>query len=129
MPDPKRQFVLQIVYPDGQKVDSFNIGPHEPHLRPEDIFVTHKLWLDITRLPGLDKLHHADILSLALTRFAREYTGRDREDILKEFRKSEDKRLGRTAARLGEAPAGGDGKSAADQKEKKEPPSPPITGP
>jgi len=128
MPDPKRQFVLQIVYPDGQKVDSFNIGPHEPHLRPEDVFVTHKLWLDITRLPGLDKLHHADILSLALTRFAREYTGRDREDILKEFRKGEDKRLGRTAARSGEASAGGDGNSAADQKEKKEPPSPPIPG-
>jgi len=87
MPDPKRQFVLQIVHPDG-KVDTFHIGPHTPSMKTEDIHLVHRLWLNITRERGLDKVHHNDILTEALTRFARDYAGRDRDEILKELRKT-----------------------------------------
>ncbi|HEX3319846.1 MAG TPA: APC family permease [Terriglobales bacterium] len=90
-PEPKRQFVLQIVHPDMQ-VDTFRIGPHTPSMKTEDVHLVHRLWLNITREYGLDKLHHHDILTEALTRFARDYAGRDREEILKELRKT----IGRT---------------------------------
>jgi len=83
--EPKRQFVLQVVHPD-MNVDTFRIGPHTPSMKTEDIHLVHRLWLNITREPGLDKLHHNDILTEALTRFARDYSGQQREEILKQLR-------------------------------------------
>ena len=74
MPEPKRQFIFQVVRPD-LKVDTFRIGPHTPSLKTEDVHLVHRLWLNITREPGLETLHHHDILTEALTRFAREYSG------------------------------------------------------
>ena len=83
-PEPKRQFVLHVVHPD-MTVETFRIGPHTPTMRPEDVQLVHRMWLDITQEPGFDKLHHADIVSEALNRFAREYTGPNREQILKDL--------------------------------------------
>jgi hypothetical protein len=84
--EPKRQFVLQIVHP-GSGLDTFRIGPHSPSMKDEDVLLLHRLWLNITREPGLDKLHHHEILREALTRFARDYGARDRDEILKELRR------------------------------------------
>ncbi|MGO9863953.1 MAG: APC family permease [Terriglobales bacterium] len=85
-PEPKRQFVLQIVQPDGT-VDTFRIGPHTPTMKDDDVVLLHRLWLNITREPGLENVHHHDILTEALTRFAREYSARDREEIVKELQR------------------------------------------
>jgi len=87
MPEPKRQFIFQVVRPD-LKVDTFHIGPHTPSLKTEDVHLVHRLWLNITHEPGLEALHHHDILTEALTRFAREYAGHDRQDILRDLRKA-----------------------------------------
>jgi amino acid transporter len=86
LPEPKRQFVLQIVHPDG-KVDSFRIGPHTPTMMNEDVLLLHRLWLNISREPGLENVHHHEILTEALTRFARDYAARDRQEIIKELRR------------------------------------------
>jgi amino acid transporter len=86
LPEPKRQFVLQIAQPGG-KVDSFRIGPHTPTMMNEDVLLLHRLWLNITREPGLENVHHHEILTEALTRFAHDYAARDREDIVKELRR------------------------------------------
>jgi amino acid transporter len=86
IPEPKRQFVLQIVQPDSV-VDTFRIGPHTPTMKNEDVVLLHRLWLNITREPGLENVHHHDILTEALTRFAHDYGARDREDIVKELRR------------------------------------------
>ncbi|HYU47063.1 MAG TPA: APC family permease, partial [Terriglobales bacterium] len=67
IPEPKGQFVLQIVRP-GNVVDTFRIGPHTPTMKNEDVILLHRLWLNITREPGLDKVHHHDILTEALVR-------------------------------------------------------------
>ena len=93
MPDPKRQFIFQVVRPDFS-VENYTIGPHTPSLNPEDVQLTHRLWLQLTRIPGLEKLHHSDIISLALARLARDYAGRDHEDVVAEFRRGKDKRFG-----------------------------------
>jgi hypothetical protein len=85
--EPKRQFVLQIVHPS-QKVDTFRIGPHTPTMKTEDVHLVHRLWLNITQEPGMDKLHHHDLLTEALTRFARDYSGPGHEQILEELRKA-----------------------------------------
>jgi amino acid transporter len=86
-PEPKRQFVFQVVRPD-KLVDTFRIGPHTPAMKTEDVHMLHRLWLQITREQGLDKLHHHDILTEALSRFARDYANQDHEVILSDLRKT-----------------------------------------
>jgi hypothetical protein len=46
----------------------------------------HKLWLNVRREPGMADLHHSDIVSVALTRLAREWV-RDKDDIMRALRK------------------------------------------
>ncbi len=87
-PEPKRQFVLQVVRPD-LTVDTFRIGPHAPTMKSEDVHLVHRLWLNITKESGMDRVHHSDVVTLALTRFARDYAGRDRMDILRELKRGE----------------------------------------
>ncbi len=143
MPEPKRQFIFQVVRPD-LKVDTFHIGPHTPSLKTEDVHLVHRLWLNITHEPGLETLHHHDILTEALTRFAREYAGHERQEILRELRKASGVTV--TARSLGD---GGEGpvapasaplvlrppapiKPDPDRDEGKNdggPPSPPVVGP
>ena len=89
-PEPKRQFVLQVVRPDG-KVDTFRIGPHAPTMKSEDVHLVHRLWLNITKERGMDKIHHSDVVTLALTRFARDYAGREHSEILRELKKMDGK--------------------------------------
>jgi Amino acid permease len=89
-PEPKRQFVLQVVRPD-LSVDTFRIGPHAPTMKSEDVHLVHRLWLNITKETGMDKVHHSDVVTLALTRFARDYAGRDRADIVRELRRGPSK--------------------------------------
>jgi hypothetical protein len=86
IPEPKRQFVLQIVQPNGI-VDTFRIGPHTPTMKNEDVVLLHRLWLNITRERGLENVHHHDILTEALTRFAHDYGAHDHEHIVQELRR------------------------------------------
>ena len=125
-PEPKRQFVLQIVRPD-QQVETFRIGPHTPGMKSEDVHLVHRLWLNITRERGLENIHHSDIVTVALTRFAREYSGNDRDDVLKDLRRLHEKRPGR----LGGATPGRTLATdrPADTPEKAKETEPPVIGP
>ncbi|HJX00900.1 MAG TPA: APC family permease [Terriglobales bacterium] len=98
-PPPKHQFVFQVVKP-GPEVQSFRIGPHTPDLKTEDVMLVHRLWLDARRQAGTEELHHHDIVTLALTRLAADYS-RDRQSILKELRTREDGLVGKTPPRGG----------------------------
>jgi hypothetical protein len=98
-PMPKHQFVFQVVKP-GPEVQSFRIGPHTPDLKTEDVMLVHRLWLDARRQSGMDELHHHDVVTLALTRLASDYS-RDRESILKELRGHRDGLVGKTPPRGG----------------------------
>jgi hypothetical protein len=115
MPDPKRQFLFQVVKPDFT-VETYTIGPHTPSLKPEDVQLTHRLWLQITRLPGLEKLHHADVISLALTRLARDFTGREHDEVVREFKSGKDQRFGLPTPSMTARPG-------VPSPEKKEPPA------
>ncbi|HEV3205916.1 MAG TPA: APC family permease [Terriglobales bacterium] len=135
MPEPKRQFIFQVVRPD-LSVDTFHIGPHTPSLKTEDVHLVHRLWLNITREPGLEKLHHHEILTEALTRFAREYAGRDRQEILRELRRSSGTTVttralgdGGEAARPQPLASPPDPDLDPDEDEADGPPTPPVVGP
>ena len=52
MPEPKRQFVFQVVRPDST-VETFRIGPHTPTMKTEDVHLVHKIWLDIKKIQAL----------------------------------------------------------------------------
>ena len=86
IPEPKQQFLLQIVQPDA-KVETFRIGPHTPTMKNEDVVLLHRLWLNVTREPGLENVHHHDILTEALTRFDRDFGALDHEQIVKELKR------------------------------------------
>lgn len=95
MPEPKKQMLFQVVRPDAT-VDTYRIGPHTPSMKTEDVHLVHRIWLDVTRVKGLEGVHHSDLVSMALTRFAREFTGNGRDDIVRELRKIEQRRTGGT---------------------------------
>jgi amino acid transporter len=120
MGGPKRQFVFHVVAPD-MHVETFRIGPHTPTMKSEDVNLVHRIWLDLTKLRGLEKLHHSDIVTLALTRFALEYTGRDRDEIIRALRKLEAKYL----TDAGHRPPD----EGLPESKRHEPPAPPLTGP
>jgi hypothetical protein len=84
LPEPKRQFTFYVVMPGGD-AQAFHIGPHAPALQGEDVQLVHRLWLNFRRDPGMDYLHHTDIVTYALTRLASEYA-RNKEETLKELR-------------------------------------------
>src|SRR5216684_394201 len=85
MPEPKRQFVFQLVRPDST-VETYRIGPHTPTMKTEDVHLVHKIWLDIKRIQGTEDIHHSDIVTLALTRLARDYN-LDKDDVLKHLKR------------------------------------------
>ncbi|MGA9719133.1 MAG: APC family permease [Acidobacteriaceae bacterium] len=81
LPEPKRQFTFNVVMEDGS-AQAYHIGPHAPHLQPDDVQLVHRLWLNFRRDPDLAALHHSDIVTYALTRLASEYA-RDKQEIVK----------------------------------------------
>ncbi|HKV95571.1 MAG TPA: APC family permease, partial [Candidatus Angelobacter sp.] len=85
MPEPKRQFVFNVVRPDNT-VETYRIGPHTPTMKTEDVHLVHKIWLDIKKFQGTEDIHHSDIVTLALTRLSRDYN-LDKDDVLKNLKK------------------------------------------
>ncbi|HYL93121.1 MAG TPA: APC family permease [Alphaproteobacteria bacterium] len=124
MPEPKRQFVFQIVRPDGT-LEIYRIGPHTPTMKSEDVHLVHKLWLDIKRHSGTEEIHHSDIVTLALTRLARDYN-LDKEDFLKNLKRTAHGPMPKPSPFIREtapnAPRAEDGGT-------RERPMPPVTGP
>ncbi len=99
--DPdKVQFEL-VVVPEKGNPQRFQIGAHAPELRPDDIELTHRLWLEIVeKVPEAD-FHHRDVLSLALQRFAEELRGPARSHLLESIRKEVAQTGSRKKARRG----------------------------
>jgi amino acid transporter len=84
LPEPKRQFNFYVISPNGES-KVFYIGPHAPNLRPDDVQLVHRLWLNMRRDPSVQDLHHSDIITYALTRLAGQYA-REKQEILRDLR-------------------------------------------
>jgi hypothetical protein len=92
MSEPRPRLTLEVCAPDGT-VREYAIGPHNPRLRPQDVELMHKLWLDITTDPKYAGAHHYHIVALALEELRRELSTEQRTDLLQklqdEIRRSE----------------------------------------
>jgi amino acid transporter/nucleotide-binding universal stress UspA family protein len=67
LPEPRPSLSMEIVVP-GEEPIFYNLGPHPPRLWPEDLDLLHRLWLDLSAKGPGSKLHHRDIVGVALRR-------------------------------------------------------------
>ncbi len=89
LPEPRPAVSLEIVYDDPEVKPFFvNLGPHPPRLWPEDIDLLHQLWRDMSHAGPGHKLHHRDVVGLALHRLKRDLTGPERQQILDEIERN-----------------------------------------
>jgi hypothetical protein len=68
LPEPRPSLSLEIVLENQKDMVFFNLGPHPPRLWPEDIDLVHRLWLELSEKGPGSKLHHRDVVSVALRR-------------------------------------------------------------
>ena len=87
LPEPRHAFSLEVISPDRPSA-YVNLGPHPPRLWPEDIGRLHDLWLDLTSEEGFGaRLHHRDVVGLALLRLERDLSDEDRQQVIEDLRK------------------------------------------
>ncbi|MGD0570769.1 MAG: APC family permease [Candidatus Sulfotelmatobacter sp.] len=84
MPEPRPRLCLEVCAPDGT-VREYTIGPHTPRLRPQDVELMHKLWLNITTDPRFAGAHHYHIVALALEELQRELSTDQRAQLLQKL--------------------------------------------
>src|SRR6516164_2103766 len=65
LPDPKPRMKMEVFAPDGRKWE-YTLGPHAPRFRPQDLKLMHDIWLELTRDPKFNHLHHYHVVSVAL---------------------------------------------------------------
>lgn len=80
LPEPRHSFSLEIISP-GRPSVFVNLGPHPPRLWPEDISRVHDLWLELSAEFG-SKLHHRDVISVALQRMVRDLKSNSRHIVV-----------------------------------------------
>ena len=81
LPAPRPSVSLEIVSDDGQSV-FFNLGPHPPQLWPEDVERVHQLWLELCEKGSGAKLHHRDIIGVALRRMEEQLRSPQSQEVL-----------------------------------------------
>jgi amino acid transporter len=84
LPEPRPRLTLEVHAPDGT-VQEYALGPHAPRLRPQDVELMHKLWLDITSDPKYAGAHHYHIVALALEELRRELNTEQRAELLQKL--------------------------------------------
>ncbi|MFZ0537319.1 MAG: APC family permease, partial [Candidatus Sulfotelmatobacter sp.] len=84
LPEPRPRLTLEVCAPDGA-IREYAIGPHNPRLRPQDVELMHKLWLDITTDPNYAGAHHYHIVALALEELQRELSTEQRAQLLQKL--------------------------------------------
>jgi amino acid transporter len=83
---PRRQVKFKVVDPDG-KEQVVSMGAHAPHLNEDDINLVHKIWLQVSNIPSRRRVHHRDVVRVALDRLERDLRGQT--DVMLDFYKLE----------------------------------------
>ncbi|HWQ53624.1 MAG TPA: APC family permease [Bryobacteraceae bacterium] len=85
LPEPRHPFSLEVIAPNRPSV-YVNLGPHPPRLWPEDLDRAHDLWLTLAEKEGFGaKLHHRDVVGVALRRLERDLGGERRTEVLEDL--------------------------------------------
>jgi len=86
LPEPRHSFSLEVISPDRPSM-YVNLGPHPPRLWPEDLDRLHDLWRKLSESEGIgSKLHHRDIVGVALRRLERDLTDGTNEEVIKDLK-------------------------------------------
>jgi hypothetical protein len=84
LPEPRHPFSLEVISPDRASV-FVNLGPHPPRLWPEDVDLLHDIWLKLSESEELgSRLHHRDVVGLALRRLQKDLAQNDRDHVIEE---------------------------------------------
>lgn len=86
----RRQVTFKIVERNAAE-HVFSLGAHPPHLNEDDVNLIHKLWIQVSSVPSRRKLHHRDVVRVALDRLERDLKGQT--DVMLDFYKLEHKDL------------------------------------
>lgn len=76
--------VLKLISPDGQE-RVYELGAHRPNVKPEDVELVHKLWLELSQ--EHHDLHHNDVVTLALHRLAQDLNTQDRRNVIAQLKR------------------------------------------
>jgi len=87
LPAPRPQLSLEILDESTGKQMFFNLGPHPPRLWPEDTELLHKLWLKLSSMGLGHKLHHRDVVRVALRMLESRLDTGTAGEILEDLRK------------------------------------------
>jgi amino acid transporter len=83
LPEPRHPFSLEVITP-GRPSVYVNLGPHPPRLWPGDLDRAHELWLQLQESFG-SKLHHRDVVGVALARLQRDLSAGRKDEVLKDL--------------------------------------------
>jgi amino acid transporter/uncharacterized protein YejL (UPF0352 family) len=61
------------------------LGAHAPTLTEEDLNLVHKIWLQVSSIPSRRRVHHRDVVRVALDRLDRDLRGQS--DVMLDFYK------------------------------------------
>jgi amino acid transporter len=81
LPEPRHAFSLEIITP-GRPSIYVNLGPHPPRLWPEDVDLVHEIWLELSEKYAGAKLHHRDVVGVALRRMREQLQNAERDDVV-----------------------------------------------
>ena len=81
LPEPRPRLAMEIHSPSGS-MREYALGPHTPRMRPQDLELMHKVWLDVTSDPRLAGAHHYHIVAVALEELRRELDSDERAEVL-----------------------------------------------
>ena len=84
-PAERQSFSLEIIRP-GRPSVFVNLGPHPPRLWPEDLARLHDLWLRLAGQGFGAKLHHRDVVGVALRRLEKELDGPARAQVIEDMK-------------------------------------------
>ena len=81
LPEPRHPFSLEVISP-GRPSFYVNLGPHPPRLWPEDLERLHDLWLHLSAHGFGSKLHHRDVVGVALRRLEKDLESARRSEAI-----------------------------------------------
>jgi len=84
LPEPRPRLIMEVCAPDGT-IREYALGPHTPRMRPQDVELMLKLWLNITADPKFAGAHHYHIVALALEELQRELSTEQRAQLLQKL--------------------------------------------
>ena len=82
----RRQVKFTVVDPEGQET-VVHLGAHAPRLTEDDLNLIHDIWLQVSSIPSRRRVHHRDVVRVALNRLKRDLRGQS--DVMLDFYKIE----------------------------------------